>query len=341
MVVAVVRADSKRATSSDPKRPISPTDPLSNEEFKRVLSLNSEEDGLNLEESFAANDYDDDDEEEEIIFNCDFTTKLERLVAMRHRHYERQNILHKHKKQKEEKHNQIQLLKQQDQELQLAKQLKEEARQRELKLRRHEMELDMDEIEAEFSPRAIMIARQRVSSGGGSATGSSLGDGSTSFTNAVVSPMAMRKQQPHSDPNNNNNKPTTLQMVAERKRSHKASASDPDLYAMSMMSSSSGTRNGSGGNSKGGNFDIAAVMESELADLDDNAAASSNDNLKPPVASDGAIANNNKNKHMEMTTDPFSPPPRSHSGTFANNTAANSPLPRSHSIGGARSSSQL
>ena len=128
------------------ERPLSPTDPLSNEEFKRVLSLNGEE-------SFEVQELGGGEEEEEdveIIFDSSasksskFTDKLERMVAMRHRHYERQNLLDKHKKTREQR-------------------VHEESLQRELKLRRHEMELDMNEIEGQLTPRAI-TRRDRESS---------------------------------------------------------------------------------------------------------------------------------------------------------------------------------
>lgn len=159
-----VRVVRSTTTFSDPNRPRSLSGPLSNEEFKRVLSLNSEpsESGAHDE------DYEVDDDmniDGEVVRSqlgkslassnsLQFTDKLERLVAMRLRHFERQTILDKHKKKTEQQQKQRSNL-----------QEEEEARQRELKLRRHEMELDMKDIEAELTPRAITALRSSNTSG--------------------------------------------------------------------------------------------------------------------------------------------------------------------------------
>ena len=78
----------------------------------------------------ADGELDDDDND---IADPEFTNKLERLVAMRHRHYEKERLIHRGRQERR----------------------KAEARERELKLRRHEMELDVEEIEASLTPRAV------------------------------------------------------------------------------------------------------------------------------------------------------------------------------------------
>lgn len=75
--------------------------------------------------------------EDDLDGGVEFTSKLERLIAMRHRHYEKERIIQKGRQAR-------------DQERRNA-----EARERELKLRRHEMELDLGEIEASLTPRAL------------------------------------------------------------------------------------------------------------------------------------------------------------------------------------------
>jgi len=97
--------------------------PLSNDAFKRQLSMHDVSGNGELD------DTDDTD-----IADVEFTTKLERLVAMRHRHYEKERLVQKARQERR----------------------KAEARERELKLRRHEMELDVEEIEASLTPRAVV-----------------------------------------------------------------------------------------------------------------------------------------------------------------------------------------
>jgi len=202
------RTDS--SSSGNMNRPLSPTDLLSNEEFKKVLSLNSEAGGVPL----------DSEDEEEIHFpGPNFTDKLEQLISMRLRHYERQNILFKHKKKQQQQTQEQQEDSRIQQSQEEAKQLKleQEARQRELRLRRHEMELDMNEIEAPFSTRRSYSSAF-----------------STNTAIAVVTPLkktagntsASNLQYHHSHSN------------SEGAASHKASVSDPDVYALSSGSSS-------------------------------------------------------------------------------------------------------
>lgn len=94
---------------------------LSNEDFKRQLSVHdvTETGGL------------DDGEGDRV--DPEFTNKLERLVAMRLRHYEKERLIQKGRRERG----------------------KAEARERVLKLRRHEMEIDVQEIEASLTPRAV------------------------------------------------------------------------------------------------------------------------------------------------------------------------------------------
>ena len=95
---------------------------LSNDAFKRQLSMHD-----------MPGDGEVDDACDNDIADPDFTNKLERLVAMRHRHYEKERLIQRGRQERR----------------------KAEARERELKLRRHEMELDVEEIEASLTPRAV------------------------------------------------------------------------------------------------------------------------------------------------------------------------------------------
>lgn len=61
----------------------------------------------------------------------EFTEKLERLVAMRLRHYEKERILERARDQR-----------------------RSERKKRDLQLRRHEIELHLEEIEASLTPRS-------------------------------------------------------------------------------------------------------------------------------------------------------------------------------------------
>ena len=97
---------------------------LSNEDFKRQLSMHD------LNESGPIGDEDLDGGPSE------FTNKLERLIAMRHRHYEKERIIQKGREARDQER-------------------RAEARKRELQLRRHEMEIDLEEIEASLTPRAL------------------------------------------------------------------------------------------------------------------------------------------------------------------------------------------
>lgn len=102
---------------------------LSNDAFLRQLSMHGE--NVTFEEKTASLD------EEDLASSPEFTNKLERLVAMRHRHYEKERLIQKGRKARNQERK------------------KAEARERELKLRRHEMELDLGEIEASLTPRAL------------------------------------------------------------------------------------------------------------------------------------------------------------------------------------------
>jgi hypothetical protein len=100
---------------------------LSDEEFKMALSQHD----TSHDESMVCSDdlvdlYDNSGESIEV----EFTEKLERLVAMRHRHYEKESIMERGREIRRKERN------------------KAEAYERQLRLRRHEMELDLDEIEA-------------------------------------------------------------------------------------------------------------------------------------------------------------------------------------------------
>lgn len=94
---------------------------LSNEDFKRQLSMHDLSDNSDMAEEDG---------------DADFTNKLERLIAMRHRHYEKESIIQKGRQARDQER-------------------RAEARKRELQLRRHEMELDVEEIEASLTPRAL------------------------------------------------------------------------------------------------------------------------------------------------------------------------------------------
>ena len=196
----VVRTENGTA---DMSRPLSPSDPLSNDEFKRVLSLNGADDAFSLDEKLEEEEFED-----EIIISSplpksqQFTDKLERLVAMRLRHYERQNLLEKHKKTREQREQE-----------ESRQRVQEESRQRELKLRRHEMELDMNEIEGRLAPRSI-ARRDRQTSGGTMPS-------SNSPTDA-----------PRGDPMRQSSAPTM-----EVRKSHRITASDPDFCSISSISS--------------------------------------------------------------------------------------------------------
>ena len=109
----VLRKDDRPSVSPsmDPPEPNSIV-PLSDADFKRQLSMQS----LNSSLDSDGNSVD-----------SDFTNRLERLMVLRHRHFEREQMVMR-KKQKE-------------------------AKDRELLLRRHEMELHLGEIEAQSTPR--------------------------------------------------------------------------------------------------------------------------------------------------------------------------------------------
>ena len=225
-----------------PRRRVSTKESLSDEEFKRVLSLNSEDGGICIDTSQE----DLSDGEDDITYATpEFTDKLERLIAMRHRHYERQSILHKHKKAKEEQ-REIRLQEEARQKARMqqvqeeARQIKleDEARERELKLRRHEMELDIDTIEAEFSPRAS--AARRANSGSKE---------SITTAQAVISPIKRENER------------------VKRRTHKKASASDPDLYKTIINSGSSKAI-----------FDLEPTEENELSNTPERVKLSSSAN---------------------------------------------------------------
>lgn len=87
---------------------------------------------LQAASAITSSSFDEDEENDGA-----FTNKLERLVAMRHRHYERERILERSREARRQR------------------ELEEQAKERELRLRRHEMELDLEEIEATLTPRAM------------------------------------------------------------------------------------------------------------------------------------------------------------------------------------------
>ena len=95
---------------------------LSNDAFKRQLSMHDVSGDGELDDTDVSDNADPE-----------FTSKLERLIAMRLRHYEKERLIQKGRQERR----------------------KAEARERELKLRRHEMELDVEEIEASFTPRSV------------------------------------------------------------------------------------------------------------------------------------------------------------------------------------------
>lgn len=109
--------------------PNSPSQPLSNEDFQLQLSMHG---ANNVDDEGSVGDDDKDGDPE-------FTAKLERLIAMRHRHYEKERIIQKGRQARENERRKAE----------------EEARKRDLKLRRHEMEIDVEQIEAELTPRAL------------------------------------------------------------------------------------------------------------------------------------------------------------------------------------------
>lgn len=129
-------------------------DPLTDDVFQQALSRHNSLGLLSNDSSFATEsstiDFEDVDTttstttplfgSDEVDDPSKFTDKLERLVAMRHRHYEKQKIVEKHReqrraeraKQRAEKH----------------KKQKDEMAKRDLLLRRHSLELDIQELEA-------------------------------------------------------------------------------------------------------------------------------------------------------------------------------------------------
>lgn len=119
---------------------------LTNDQFQHQLegqgqtdtSVESDDGGENK----ATEGFYEDDDESDRHLETPFTERLERLVAMRRRHYEKERLMERHRQ---------------------ARRLAEEQeaqRQRELKLRQHEMELDLEEIEASFSPTATANRRK-------------------------------------------------------------------------------------------------------------------------------------------------------------------------------------
>jgi hypothetical protein len=140
---------------------------LSDDEFQQALSQHDLDTSVSHHHDHD-NDHDDDDDDADGIYGnhfrdndfnyttsdnddpydgaagesieVEFTNKLERLVAMRHRHYEKESIMEKHREIRRRERN------------------KAEAYERQLRLRRHEMELDLSEIEATVTPTA---AQQR------------------------------------------------------------------------------------------------------------------------------------------------------------------------------------
>ena len=108
--------------------------PLSDDEFKKQLSLQSVNSTFEIDDGM----YEDDHQEGvDQIRDTEFTEKLERMVTMRLRHYEKDSIMMRAReaRKKEQQHA--------------------EARERQLRLRRHEMEIDLEEIEADLRPPAL------------------------------------------------------------------------------------------------------------------------------------------------------------------------------------------
>ena len=111
-------------------------DTLTDDEFKQHLVATAAHRSPSLEEKdgdhsidYGASDLTSSGTDEE-YGEAPFSEKLERLVAMRHRHYEKERILERARQRRE-------------------------ADERELRLRRHEMELHLDEIEASLAPRSL------------------------------------------------------------------------------------------------------------------------------------------------------------------------------------------
>lgn len=110
--------------------------PLSDADFKKQLSLQSVNSTFELGND-VYDDHQQQQEEVEQIHDVEFTAKLERMVTMRLRHYEKDNIMSRAReaRKREQQHA--------------------EARERQLRLRRHEMEIDLEEIEADLRPPAL------------------------------------------------------------------------------------------------------------------------------------------------------------------------------------------
>jgi len=132
---------------------------LTDNELLRQLSMQSNT--SSLEEKEPAQDESDE---------VDFTKKLERLVAMRRRRYEKEMIIEKGREARRKERGEA------------------EARERELKLRRHEMELDLKEIEASLTPRAL--TRKSYQTQDDSGTGSRKSHRLTSSDSNFFSPDA-------------------------------------------------------------------------------------------------------------------------------------------------------
>ena len=91
-------------------------------------------------DSFLSSIHNNDATDCETTNPAQFTHKLEKMVAMRHRHYEKQKIVERHREQrKRERARQRNLEKQKQQ---------EEMQERDRRLRRHSLELDIQELEA-------------------------------------------------------------------------------------------------------------------------------------------------------------------------------------------------
>jgi hypothetical protein len=221
------------AAATDKKR----TDLLSNDDFKRQLSMHSLQGSLDDHDESSSMQQRDHDESIEVpgdYLDCDdnddggggdydggkFTSKLERLVAMRHRHYEQEMILQKARDKKQERQ-------------------KAEAREREMKLRRHEMELNVEAIEAGLTPRALQRNAAATAVAGNVTANNHAASSSSHYGQSAsgVAPPTIASYINNTNPNypedegGNNGEPRG------QRKLHRSSLSNPDLtYTPTVIS---------------------------------------------------------------------------------------------------------
>jgi len=123
-----------------------------NSSFQRVISRDDSDNNGEDVSSYVTGD--DESQSDSIISTstdsvlsgfsetepANFTDKLERLVAMRHRHYEKQKIVDKHREQRRQERAR--------QRTEERKKQQVEMEERDRRLRRHSLELDIQELEA-------------------------------------------------------------------------------------------------------------------------------------------------------------------------------------------------